>query len=128
MPETHAQSQLVLWLKGNILAMLVFSMSLIGSAAGGVWATSRWVNSLESRVVAIQKDITSAQTDAVGIHGDIVSLDHRVNELRAKVYELDNLEAQATRDLKGRLDTIDALSRFNTERAFQPPLPQAPRR
>ncbi len=128
MPDAHAQSNLVLWLKGNIIAMLVFSMSLVGSAAGGVWATSRWVSSLESRVSAAQSDIIAAGRDAAGLHADIVSLDHRVNELREHVAEVRSDSLLAEQSLKAQLDAARELSKFNTDRTFQTPLPQGPRR
>ncbi len=128
MPDERAQSALVTWLKGNVIATLVLALSIIGSSGGAIWSASRWVNSFEDRVAGAQRDLQAAGRDVATLQGNVVSLDDRVNKLGARVLELHNQSDQASRDLKARLDTIDALARFNTERSFAAPLPQGPRR
>jgi hypothetical protein len=126
MPEQNYA--LVSWLKGNAIATLVLAVSVIGSCGAGIWSVSRWVNAFENRISVTQTSLLTASRDVATLQGNVVSLDDRVNKLGARVLELHTLADQATRDLKARLDTIDALARFNTERSFQTPLPQGSRR
>ncbi len=128
MPDALAQSALVTWLQRNVIATLVLAISIIGSCAGGVWTVSKWVAAYEYRLAANQTGLVAASHDVTVLQANIVSLDDRVNRLGARVLELNNLADQATRDLRARLDTIDALAKYNTERAAQSPLPQGPRR
>ncbi len=124
MTDILPQPSLAVWLKGNALAMLVLALSILTGTAGAIWTVSKWVASYESRATSAQSDLLTATRDVAALQGNIVSLDRRVNELRAQVLELHNLSEHEALTLKARLDTIDALARFSAERTFQPPLPQ----
>jgi hypothetical protein len=76
-----------------------------------------------SQIAANGKAIAEEKVKADALHGDIVSLDDRVNKLQARVLDLHNQSDAADRELKARLDTTDALAKFNTDRTFQTPLP-----
>ena len=128
MPDIIPQSSLVAWLRGNAIATLVLAISILTGSVGAVWAVSKWVNGFETQIAVTQSGLVAAGRDVAALQTNIVSLDGRVNELRAKVLELHNLTEAAARDLRARLDTIDALARFSSDRSFQAPLPKGPGR
>jgi cell division protein FtsB len=122
--QPHATGWLVTWLRANVIATLLLAVSVVGA----IWAGGRYVTNYENQIASNQADVARAAHDVGVLQANIVSLDGRVNELRAKVYELHNQSELVEHDLKAQLDTAAALARSNTERSFQPPLPQGPRR
>jgi uncharacterized protein YlxW (UPF0749 family) len=128
MSDSHPPSHLVIWLRANVIATIGLSMSIMASCGWGVWTISKWINAFENQISLNQSDVLRATRDVLALQNNIVSLDGRVNELRTRVIELHAQSDTADAQLKARLDMIDALAKFNTERSFQTPLPTGPRR
>jgi hypothetical protein len=115
--------QLVTWLKANVLMGIGLSITIIASASTIVWTTSRWIATFENQIELNKGAVTRASESIVTLQGNIVSLDHRVNDLSGRVIELHTLSDSADAALKNRLDVIDALSKYAADRAMQPNLP-----
>lgn len=119
-----ATSWLVTWLRANAIATLLLTASIVGA----IWAGGRYVTNYENQIAQNQADVLHATRDIGALQGNIVSLDGRVNELRAKVFELHNQSELVEHDLKAQIEAARELSKYNTDRSFQAPLPQGPRR
>jgi uncharacterized protein YlxW (UPF0749 family) len=119
----HPQSHLVTWLKANLVATVALSFTIAISCGGAVWTVSKWINTFENQISLNQTDVLRATHDVATLQGNIISLDARVNDLKARVLELHSMSDQADAALRARLDIIDALNKFTAERAMQPPLP-----
>jgi uncharacterized protein YlxW (UPF0749 family) len=123
-PHPQAIERLKWPLWGIVIAALGLGLTIAGATVTIAWTVIHWVDTQENLIALNQAGVLAASRDVVTLQGNIVSLDKRVNELTTKVNELHNMSDAADRELKARLDTIDALARFNTERSFQQPLPQ----
>jgi peptidoglycan hydrolase CwlO-like protein len=123
-PHPQAIERLKWPLWGIVIAALGLGLTIAGATVTIAWTVIHWVDTQENLIALNQAGVLAATHDVGILQGNIVSLDKRVNELTAKVNELHNLSDAADRELKARLDTIDALAKFNTERLFQQQLPQ----
>jgi hypothetical protein len=129
LPQAIEKLRRPLWASVATNVMLV--ATLLGGTAAGVRGFTNgvsWVNEQASLIAANGRAVEQERVKADALHADIVSLDGRVNDLRAKVFELHNESLLVEHDLKAQLDAAAQLSKYNTERAAQAPLPQGPRR
>lgn len=123
--ETHGVAK---WLRANALASIALTITLLGATGTLAYSIIHWADTQEHQIALNKSDVIRAATNIATLQADIVSLDRRANELSARVTDLNSQSDAARAVLRSRLDVIDALSRFNTDRAFQAPLPPAPRR
>ena len=127
----HAIETLRRPLWASVATNLTLVVTILGVSVGAVRGFSTgvtWINTQSNLIAANGAALKDESDKIAGLHLDIVSLDKRVNELQSRVIDLHTQSDQADAALKARLDVIDALAKFNTDRTFQAPLPQGPRR
>jgi hypothetical protein len=117
------QHNLSTWVKANIVATIALTIAIIGSSGGLVWTISRWIATFENQISLNKDDVFRATHDVSVLKDNVVSLDARVNELKAHVAELNSMGQAADAELRSRLNVIDALAKFTADRALQPNLP-----
>jgi septal ring factor EnvC (AmiA/AmiB activator) len=122
-PLAHAQSRLATWVRANVIATIGLTFTILVASATGLWEVSRWVSANENQIALNAKEIVAASAAIETLKKDIVSIDQRLNEARARVIELHTQSDAADQQLKSRLDIIDALGKAIADRAYQPPLP-----
>jgi peptidoglycan hydrolase CwlO-like protein len=110
------------WLRANGAVLL-----LCATIAGSAWAVGKsvvaWIYSQDIQGTNNQYAITEAAAKIALLQKDVVSIDARLVELRARMVELHTTSDTAEAMLKARLDTIDSLNDLLAKYATRPPLP-----
>jgi hypothetical protein len=128
------QSQLVGWLKANVLAAVMAIVTLTGSGFWAIYAMGRYFQNSETQIEKNEGELRDLKAAVKTLQTDLVSVDARLNEAKTAAtdyrlnMERERARAQAANDasdatMRARLDVIEALSKFNTERVTQPNLP-----
>lgn len=126
--------QLVGWLKANVLAAVMAITTLTGGAFWSIYAMGRYFQHSEAQIEQNEADLRELKANVRTLQTDIVSVDKRLNEGKDMVR---NGQAEAERErnairaasdasdaqLKARIDVLEALAKYNTERLTQPALP-----
>jgi septal ring factor EnvC (AmiA/AmiB activator) len=104
------------WLKANGLPAVV---AIGGACAAVLWGAVQLGQTFEQ----MQNDLEQKDKEIAALHSDMIDVDKRLNDITKAISEAKSELKDDDNTLKTRLDIIDALSKYATDRALSPAPP-----